>query len=115
VALAPPETRSTASLAGSLRFGSRFIHIQGPSVHFFPIQLRNRFGSSLLISHFHESEAAGPARISVRHYLNPRNLSKRFEQGGQVAFRGLETQVSYKQISHLFLLNLPQHKSDAVW
>jgi hypothetical protein len=107
-------TESTVSGAASLRFGSRFIHIQGASVHFLPIQLGDRFGGSFIAGHFHEREAAGAACVSVRHHLDPRDLSEWFEQRCQVAIRGLETQVSDKQISHFLLLNLPQRRSDAV-
>jgi hypothetical protein len=85
----------------SARFpGTRFIDLQIAAADILAIESGHCFGSLGIVGHFDEREAAGATRFPVGGDVHACDLSKRFKERAQVAFRGLEIHVADKQIFH---------------
>jgi hypothetical protein len=76
--------------------GPRFIHFQVASAKFLAVEASDSLGRFLVIGHLDEREAARAACFPIHGHVHARDLSKRFEQCAQIAFRGLEIHIADK-------------------
>jgi hypothetical protein len=87
----------------SSRFRTRFVYFDVAASQFFAIQSSDRAFCFFVVGHFHERESSRSAGFPVHRHVNARDLAKRRKNIAQLAFRGLKTQIAYKQVLHVFL------------
>jgi hypothetical protein len=75
---------------GPFRPGARFVHLKIAATKLFSIKASDRLGRFFIIGHFDESKPAGSASLTIHRNMDSCNLSRPFEQRGQVTFRRLE-------------------------
>jgi hypothetical protein len=95
--VAPASTavpKPAAAKAAPLRPGCSFVHLQGASGDFSPIQSGYCLGRLSIIGNFHKRKPSGLPRLTVMRDVNARDLSERLKQRAQVAFRSLKTHVA---------------------
>jgi hypothetical protein len=103
-ATAAAPTAAAAAAAG--RLWTRFVNVQGATVHFGPVQLGNRRLGIPLLRHFHEGEAAWLTAVAIGYDVNSLHTAVLRKCVLQVFLRGLVAQISDKDVRHTkFLLS----------
>jgi hypothetical protein len=82
------------------RFRARFVHVEGAAIQLGSIQLSDGRLRLLRVGHFYKGKAAGLTGVSVRDDIDPFNVAELGKSGEQVLLRGLEAEISYKNVAH---------------
>ena len=72
--------------SSSVRARASFIDIHLATQEFFPVQVRNRRASLVLVRHFDEAEPSGLATVLVSDDSSRVDLSESFESGLEILF-----------------------------
>jgi hypothetical protein len=90
-----------AATTAAGRLGSSFVHVDGATIHFSAVQLRNGRLGIALFGHFDEGEATRLPGVTIRNDIHALDVSVLGECGMQVLLRGLIAQIPDKNIGHL--------------
>jgi hypothetical protein len=101
-ATAATVTTAPAATAAALRLGAGFVNRQRSAAEFVPIQGGNCLIALGVICHFDKSKAFRLSRIAIGHDVYTIHTAVRFEERTDVLLGSLETEISNKNILHLF-------------
>jgi hypothetical protein len=90
----------SAATAATLHFRAGFVHIEGAAADLAAVEGCDGFVAFFRIRHFHKSETAGAAGVTVGHDADAIHLSMRREQLPQFVFPGVEIQIAHEYILH---------------
>jgi hypothetical protein len=98
----PPATIiSAVSTTATILFWPSFVYIQRPAVQVTAVESGNGLFSLAIIDHFHEAKASGLSGVPVGNDVYSIHCAVLLEYGSNGNFRGIEAEVSYKNILHL--------------
>src|SRR4051794_29986041 len=85
--------KSAPAAAGRLR--TRFVDVEAAAAELVSVERGDRLLRLIVGRHFHEREAAGPARRHIAHDRDPFDRSRTTEELLKLRFAGLVRKVSY--------------------
>jgi hypothetical protein len=103
VATAAKPSPATATTG---RFRACFVHVESAAIQFGSVQLSNGRLRILRVGHLYEGKAAGLTRVPVRDDIDSFNVAELGKSGEQVLLRGLEAEISYKNVAHGVLVRM---------
>jgi len=95
---------SAAVAATTLGLGFRFIHRERSAGKFFPVYGVNCASAFRIVRHFDEAKSSWLTGITVSNEVYTIHGAMRFKQRANFLLTCLETQISNKNILHLFFL-----------
>ncbi len=95
---ATESTASTTTAAGTIRLGTRFIHIERASANLAAVNAGNRFLAFLGVCHLDKAEAARTASIAISHDADTVHLSIGRKQLSQFIFPSVKIQIADENI-----------------
>ena len=119
-AVLPAAARSavsaTATTAATIFFGPGFVDIQCPAVQIAAVQPGDGALALTVVAHFHESKTARPSRVPVGYDVYTIHCAVLLKQSANGAFGCVKTEISYKNVLHLFFfLEFAEQRTRAGW
>jgi hypothetical protein len=92
------------SSGATRRFRTGFIDVQRSAVNIRPVQSTNCLIGLACIAHFDKCKTSRLSRVTTCHDVHAINGAVGFKQPTDLLFSSPETEISYKDILHLFFL-----------
>jgi hypothetical protein len=95
-------TATAEAAAASFGFGAGFVDVEGSAAKFPPVHCFDRAVSFGVVRHLDKGKPPRLAAVPIRDDIYAIDTAICFEQGTDVLFGSCETEVSNKNILHLF-------------
>ena len=89
-----------------IRFGTRFVHVESPSLQRVAVQRGNRLVRFRFIFHFDEGEPARAAGVAIRHDPGAVHRAVTLEEAADCLFRNVEIEIANEDVLHSILLTI---------
>src|SRR2546421_7213430 len=93
---------AAAPSCSTRRLRTGFIHVQGSAVNIRPVQGCDGLVGFARVAHFDKCKTSCLSRVTICHDVHSINGAVGFKKRTNLLFAGLETDVSYEDILHLY-------------